>query len=825
MKRNLLFLLVAVLAAGSYFIIPNKKNETASVKKNNVEKDEPNDWFFRQRAFPSGNISYEAFHDAVNQAANLKQVSNKRMNKEKSINWQFAGPNNLGGRVSCVAMPKSSSTTIYVGAASGGVFKSTDAGATWTAIFDAEPSLSIGDIAIAPSDSNTIYVGTGESNCGGGGMTYDGMGVYKSTDGGASWTSVGLDSTRNTGRIAINPNNPNIVFVAAMGDLFGTTPQRGIYRTMDGGTSWQQVLFVSDSTGGADLAINPQNPDTIFAAMWERVRTPSNEDYGGNQCNIYRSVDGGTTWSILTSGLPANSASTGRIGLGISASNPAVVYASICTNTGGFQGIYQTTNNGNTWTLKNSSIYVSSYGWWNGRISVDPTNSNTVYCSAFYLNKSTNGGSSFSTLNAVTHVDQHACYINPNNANFVLAGHDGGLDISTNGGNSFSNVNTLPIMQFYTVDIDYMAPSNLYGGAQDNGTNHTSGSINGWGSVYGGDGFYCAIDPTNDLNRFYESQYGSTNFGGPYGNRQNWNTPFVLDPIVPTTIYYGAEKLFKGGVAISPDLTNGAGNGNLVYGTITTISVSKVNNNIIFVGTDDGRVQMTTTGNSPWTDVSAGLPVRWITRVTTDPVKDSVAYVTVSGYKYDEYLPHVFRTTNLGSTWTDISGNLPEAPVNELVIDPDNTNILYAGTDMGVYVTTDLGGTWNLLAQGMPNVPVTMMKLHEPTRTLVAATYGRSMYKLDISTITGSPSVAANGVTAVSTYPNPFTSEVNFNFSNDMNNATIKIYDVTGKEVVRKDNISGKQISISRGSLNSGLYFYSVIKDNQDISTGKLIVE
>jgi len=825
MKRNLLILLVASIATTSYFIIPNKKSDTSSVKqRTSVKAEEPNDWFFRQRAFPSGQISYNAYHDAINQAINMKQLATKRTKSEKSLNWQFAGPNNLGGRVSCVAMPKSSSTTIYVGAASGGVFKSTNAGATWTPIFDAQPSLSIGDIAVAPSDSNTIYVGTGEPNCGGGGMTYDGMGVYKSTNGGATWTSVGLDSTRNTGRIAINPNNPNIVFVAAMGDLFGNSHQRGVYRTMNGGTTWTQVLYVSDSTGAADLAINPANPDTIYAATWERIRRPEYENYGGNQCNIYRSVDSGTTWTILTSGLPANSPNVGRIGIGISASNPATLYASICTNTGGYQGFYQTTNNGNTWSLKNSGINVATYGWWNGRVSVDPTNSNTVYCVAFDLNKSTNAGSSFSTL-GTNHVDQHACYINPNNHNFVLAGNDGGLDISTNGGNSFNNANTLPIMQFYTVDINYMNPTSFYGGAQDNGTNYSpTGNLNDWTSVWGGDGFYCAINPTDSTLQYFESQYGAASFG-TFGNRQNWNTPFVLDPIDPTIIYYGAEALYKGGVAISPDLTHGAGTGNLVYGTITTISVSKPNNQIIYVGTDDGRVQVTTNGGGTWTDVSGSLPVRWVSRITADPINAAVGYVCLSGYKYDEYLPHVFRTTNNGTTWTDISGNLPEAPVTELVVDPNNTNILYVGTDVGVYVTYNLGTTWQLLAPGMPSVPVTMMKLHNPTRTLVAATYGRSMYKLDISTVTGTPSVNNVNNVSVNTYPNPFTSQVTFNFDNQINNASIKIYDVQGKEVMNKENVSGRQVIVDRGNLNAGLYFYSITKDNQNISTGKLIVE
>lgn len=828
MKRNIPSLIMIISIMISYlFIINIFPKSNALTKSSNKEKQEqePNDWFFRQRAYPQGQVKYDGYQNAMIQAVNDRHNAAMRTKSINSLTWQFAGPNNIGGRVSCIAMHPNNMQVMYIGAATGGIFKSVDAGTTWNPIFDAQPNLSIGDIAIATTNPNILYVGTGEANCGGGGMTYDGMGVFKSIDAGATWTSVGLDSTRNTGRIAIDPTNANRVFVAAMGDLFGNTHQRGIYRTTDGGASWQQVLYISDSTGGIDLAINPQHPDTIFAAMWERIRKPDRENYGGNQCNIYRSVDGGNTWTILTNGLPANSAGIGRIGIGISQSNPNILFASYATNNGSFQGIYKTSNSGNSWTHLTGFVNMSSYGWWNGRITVDPVDTTKVYCVAFDLYKSTNSGSTFNSL-STNHVDEHAVFVHPLNTNLVLAANDGGLDISHDGGTTFTNVSTLPITQFYTCEIDNSNPTNLYGGAQDNGTNYTpNGNINNWSLVYGGDGFYCQIDPTNSANQYFEYQYGSTSFVGQLGTRQNWNTPFALDPIVPTTIYYGAEKVYKNSVAISPDLTNGPGSGNLVYGTITSLSISRANNSTIYAGTDDGNVWVTANGGGNWTNVTGTLPHRWITKVVADPVNVMVGYVTVSGYKYDEYLPHVFRTINRGTTWTDISGNLPQAPVSDVLIDPNNTNILYAATDVGVYYTSNLGNTWQLLASGIPIVPITMLKLHNPTRTLVAATYGRSMYKLNISTVTGNADMAMNDGASVSVYPNPVSDFVNVDFGNEVTDAGIRIFDVTGKEVMNRMNLSGRKFTMERGNLKAGIYLYDIQVNNKSIRKGKMLVE
>lgn len=340
MKKSTFFILVTVLIA-SFFTFYKFSNTSSEAKMVVMEKETPIDWFFKQRAFPYDHINHEAYKEALTQVIADKQIYR---NTSAQQSWKFAGAVNIGGRITDIEMHASDQQTIYAGSATGGVFKSTNAGTSWFPIFDKALSLTIGDIAIAPSDPKVLYVGTGEANGGGGSSTYDGLGVYKSSDAGATWAHVGLDKIGNTGRIVVHPKDPQIAFVAAMGKLYGKTPDRGIYRTKDGGSTWQKVLYVTDSTGGIDIIINPKNPDTLYAALWERVRTINRANYGGVTCNVYRSFDGGTTWTKLGGGLPVSNTNSGRIGLAICESSPNVVYAIYADKGGLFKGIYKTTN-------------------------------------------------------------------------------------------------------------------------------------------------------------------------------------------------------------------------------------------------------------------------------------------------------------------------------------------------------------------------------------------------------------------------------------------------------------------------------------------------
>ncbi len=853
-KKNI----AIVLSAGTLLLaaIVSLKFGIKQENRNSIsERETPGEWFFMQRAFPYGFINKAEYKNAVMQAMAMKTPASNKQGLSIAMGpkpiWKLAGPTNIGGRVSDVEMDPTNQQIIYAGIASGGIFKSTNGGTIWNPIFDNAPNLSIGDIGISPSNPSIIYVGTGESNGGGGSQTYDGLGVYKSTNAGATWSYVGLDSVGSIGRVIVDPKNPNRAFVAAMGDLFGKDSKRGIYRTTNGGTTWQKVLYVTDSTGGVDLAINPINPDTIYAATWERVRTPYYHTYGGVTSNVYRSYNGGNTWTKLTNGIPSNVSTNGRIGIGICNTSPNVLYAIYADAIGNFKGIFKTTDYGTSWVQTNdgslSGMYAT-YGWWNGKITVDPNNANIVYAVGFDTYKSTNGGGSWANTTASNHVDHHALYVHPLNSNLVLDGNDGGIYISTNAGSTYTKP-ALPITQFYTSEIDYTTPARLYGGAQDNNViRTTTGALNNWTSIVGGDGFYTLVDPTNNAYVYGESQYGamqrSTNGGGSFSggtsgisgtDRQNWNTPFVFDPSNPVNMYYGSNRLWKSTnravswTVISPDLTNGVTAGNLVWSTITTIAVAKSNANVIYVGTDDGNIQVTTNGGANWTKVSTSLPKRWVTRVAVDPVNPAVAYATVSGYRWDEYLPHVYKTTNTGATWTDISSNLPGAPVNDIVLDPvKKDSTYYVASDVGVYYTTDAGTSWSTVGDSLPNVPITDLTIHAPSKILVAATFGRSMWKLDLNQV--SVTAVKNNSSAMvqqkmEVYPNPFSKETTIAFNNDKEqNVKVEVFDLTGRSVAvlfdgslpeGKQKFNWNETENYYNALSSGTYICRIITKDE----------
>lgn len=760
-------------------------NQTEQGDENTIENElTPNDWFFRQRAYPQGKINKTAYIEAIRERATF--VNTQSLQRDENPDWIQCGPFNIGGRLTDVEMPADNNSTIYIGAAAGGVFRSYDLGQNWEPIFDDQPSLSIGDIAIAPSDPNQIYVGTGEANAGGGSLAYDGLGVFKSNDAGDSWTDVGLTNVGSIGKVLVDPNNANRVYVAAMGDLFGNNAERGVYKTEDGGTTWENTLFLNDSTGAIDLAIHPSNGDIIYAATWERIRRPNFRKYGGSACGIHKSTDGGNTWTeLIGNGLPNND--KGRIGIAIANSNPDVLYAVYADETGFFKGIYKTTNAGANWDLMpnppSANLY-SSYGWWFGKIFVDPTDEDKLFLAGIDMFRSLNGANSWTNVSSGSsiHVDQHAAYIHPLDPAMVLVGNDGGLYISNNGGgqSSWNHFQNLPITQFYTCEVDEQNPERLYGGTQDNSSMRTfTGAADEWEVIYFGDGFVTMVDPQDNSFVYTEYQYGnfakSTAGGSPFtfsgalngisnADRKNWNTPVVFDPSNPATLFYGSNKLYRSlnradsWAAISGDLTNGDGNGNLIFGTLTTISVSPVDNNIIYTGADDGTVSVTTNGGDDWTIISADLPTRWISKVEAHPTDPMIAYLTISGYRYNEPLPHVFKTVNQGATWESISTNLPDVPVNDIIADAENNGWLYLATDIGVFVSFTDGNEWNLLGEGLPNTPIVDICLHRPTRTLVAATYGRSMYKANLESLTSvKNNIDLLTIVELNVFPNPIT--------------------------------------------------------------------
>ncbi|MBU1937018.1 hypothetical protein KKG05_06425 [bacterium] len=742
------FIVLGFLLTALIFFLPQ-------LFRDNPQRDpvkKPNDWFMLQRMWPQNNLNRADVEQARVQALKLN-------NQSRSLDdtWNFAGPSNVGGRITALAVHPSTPDTVYAGAALGGVFKSTDGGLNYTPVFSDDFALSTGALAMDPSNPSRVWLGTGEANSSG--DSYGGCGVYLTEDNGVTWQHKGLEAVIHVGKIAVDPSNSDRVFVAAAGELFGTNPERGLYRTTNSGDTWERVLFLTDSTACIDVALDVQHPDTVYAVMWERIRRPYQRQVGGVTSGIWRSFDGGDTWTQLTNGLPSGT-DVGRGGITVSTSNPNRLYASFADHPGYLLGIYRSFNYGNSWeevTYISSSLY-SSFGWYFGQIHTDPVNPDVVYVQGVSMYRSSNAGTNWSEVFPYAHVDHHALWIDPNNPAHLITGHDGGIDVSYNTGASSSVFEDLPVTQFYAITADPTLPYRLYGGTQDNSTPRTlGGATDDWDVIYYGDGFYTLVDPRNSNVIYAEYQYGglgkSTNGGYGwssidddfYGDRTNWMTPYTMDPQNPDILYLGTYRIWKttnGGsnwTSISSDLTDGPGPGNLTYGTMTTVDVSPVNSQVIYAGTDDAHVWVTTNGGSNWTDISAGLPQRWVTRVTPHPDSVAVVYVSLSGYKEIDYIPHLLRSSNYGANWTDISANLPEAPINDIIVDPDYPSYLYVGTDFGVFYSWNDGQDWAALGNNLPTSSVFDIHL-TTTRELVAGTHGRSMWKFPLgSAPSGAP--------------------------------------------------------------------------------------
>jgi photosystem II stability/assembly factor-like uncharacterized protein len=853
------FVTVLLLLPCIIFTVFNKNENTIEHKINSLksagETEEikyPNDIEYIKRTFPF----YKADPDAHIIAMEKGNVMRKLSESDNSIpSWEFAGPLNIGGRVSDLEYDPNNPNIVYAGAATGGVFKSTDGGLTFFSVFDDLAVLPIGDIAVDPINSNIIYAGTGEAN--GGHNNFAGGGIYKSTNGGQSWESKGLQKTVSIGRIVISPVDPLKIYAAAVGSYFGPNPDRGIYRSDNGGNSWTKILFVTDSTGAIDIAMDQVNPDNLLAAMWQRTRYPNGGSLSGVTSGIYKSTNGGNNWTALgaANGLPNPlTANAGRIGISISRSNPNVAYALYNNNTT-YLGFFKTINGGLNWTNANPNGTLqdgfSTFSWYFGNVRVHPANPDIVYVLDFEIMKSTNSGTTWvSQTTGDIHVDNHALAFKPGDPNVIIEGNDGGIFNSANSGNSWSKVEALPFTQFYEIGLDKINPQRLYGGTQDNGTNRTTtGALNDWESIYGGDGFYVVVDFTNPNVIYAESQNGglgkSINGGVSFSGatsgissseKTNWSTPVIMDPNNNNILYYGTNKVYRttngadSWTAVSPDLTNG---NQTRLGSVTTIAVAPSNSNVIIAGTDDANVWITSNNGSNWTKVSSSLPYRWITRVAVDPVNENIAYVTYNGLKWKDPQPHIFRTTNKGASWTDISSNLPDAPVNAFAIDPTRPNVLFAGSDVGAYVSFNTGQTWQFLGQGLPMVSVYDLKVHPTANYLAAGTHGRSMYKIDLAQVVGISSGSENTAADYSlgqNYPNPFNPSTVISYSlNKSGNVSLKIFDLLGKEVMtlvdKKQNAGNYKISFDGKNLSSGIYFYSLNVNNFKDTKRMLLVK
>jgi photosystem II stability/assembly factor-like uncharacterized protein len=691
----------------------------------------------------------------------------------KGMKYRAIGPFRGGRSLTAAGIPGDPST-YYFGATGGGVWKSTDGANTWSPIFDKDGAPSIGSIAVALSDPNVIYVGTGEA-CIRGNIS-QGDGVWKSVDAGKSWKSVGLKDSRAIGKVIVNPRNPDIVFVATLGHPYGPNVERGIFRSIDGGKTWEKVLYKDENTGAIDIAFDPQNSNILFAALWQTRRTPWTLDSGGPGSAVYRSSDAGTTWKkIEDHGLPKGP--YGRIGIAVAA-NSERVYALIEAKEAG--GLYRSDDGGDTWVQVNGSHGLFQRPWYYMHVIADPQDANTVYVADVEFFKSTDGGRNFNKLK-VPHGDNHGLWIDPKNTKRMIASDDGGVTLSLDGGKSWTREDNQATAQFYHVITDNRTPYYVYGAQQDNSTvaiasRSDDGAIDedDWYPVGGGESGYIAPDP-RDPNIVYAGDYEGnitrfdrrtnqvksisvwpelTDAGGaaPLIHRFQWTAPVVMSPHDPDTVYYGGESVFKttdGGMhwqAISGDLTRNdkskqqpAGGsitiddtGTEYYDTVFSIAPSPVAKGLIWVGTDDGLIQVTRDEGKNWTNVTPKALADWsrISLIEASPHDAGTAYAAIDRHQNDDLAPYIYKTTDYGTTWSKITTGIPEGSfVRAVREDPKKKGLLYAATERGVYVSFDDGAHWRSLQINLPIVPVHDLVIKNDD--LVLATHGRSFWILD----------------------------------------------------------------------------------------------
>ena len=698
----------------------------------------------------------------------------------KNLQFRELGPAIMGGRTDDFAVVESNPSIVYAGTASGGVWKTTNAGTTWEPVFDNETVSTIGDVTVAPSDPSIIWVGSGEPN--NRQSSSWGNGVYKSTDAGKTWTNMGLADSHHIGRIVIHPANHNVLYVAALGHLWGSNKERGVYKTTDGGKSWTQSLFINEDTGVVDVAMDPQSPDTLFAAAYERRRTPFGFNGGGPSGAIYKTTDGGATWKKLTKGLPyAAGGDVGRIGLCIYRRNPNIVYALVQHAKG---GIFRSEDKGESWTRMSDTNPRASYY---SQVRVDPNNDLRIWVLGAPMSYSEDGGKTFTTSRVTKiHGDYHAMWINPANSEHMIVGSDGGIHWSYDAGRTWDYVNTLALGQFYEVGADMRTPYWICGGLQDNGswcgpsaTLSTVGITNDdWFRVDGGDGFYAKVDPTDATTVYTESQDGNivrrdlhTNEARvirPYEKegeppfRFQWNSPVMISAHDTHTIYYGGNFLFKSTdrgdtwARLGGDLTTGVERNKLPilgkapdkdtlsrhdgvedYPCITTVSESPMTTAVIWVGTDDGNLQVTRDAGQNWKNVAEKVPGvpkgTYVSRVVASKFAEGTAYVTFDGHRANDFSVYAFTTTDYGETWKAISSGLPAngGILHVIREHPRNQNLLFAGTEYGLFVSFDRGASWTALRGNLPTVPVDDILIHPRDNDLILGTHGRSIWVLD----------------------------------------------------------------------------------------------
>lgn len=800
-------------------------------------------------------LSIRSYPDGFDQAAYLNVMEGIRLEAqytgdsrevELTLDWQEEGPGNIGGRFDVLTVSPTDQDIIYAGATNGGVFKTTNGGTTWNPIFDDQPYLAIGAITIDPENESILYVGTGDRNFTG--TSFIGNGVYKSEDAGATWTEIGLIETGAVTEIIIDPGNSDRIFASTLGNPHIKTTERGIYRSDDGGTTWANKLFVSDSSGVIDLVMDPSNPEVLYAAGYNRMRNYFASTVSGPQARIYKTIDGGENWTELAGGLPLEDDC--RIGLSISNEDPSMVYALYVDGSSlNVKDIFRTTDAGTTWSPLN--VYgdpgalpdnvMGGFGWYFGEIYMNPYNNDHLIIPGVDLYQSFNAGETWEIgvpywWTYEVHADKHAVSFLDEDS-YILA-TDGGLYKTNNNGGSWSDIENIPITQLYHIDVHPQDHGIYGGGAQDNGSmSGNAASFNSWDRLYGGDGFRVTFLELDEGAAYYETQNGNLRYSDPGGaitnvspydfgmDRSNWDMPYFINEQT-VELYAGTAHIqymngapFGTYAYISDDLTRvGLGEPYDLarYHTITEIDQPRFDSDVLYVGTSDGLMWRgnRTGAEWDWTNITADLPNKYVTGVRCSPNTDGTVYVCFSGYKVDDNQAFVYKSEDFGETWVDISGDLPAITTNDILIVPgyENDEYLFAAMDGGVYFSENNGGNWNYLGVGLPFVTVSELHLDLENEKLIAGTFARSIWSYDVSWMEEVEEPDDTGISEEKNnqlflYPNPVVDIVKFQA---VDADIIHVFDQSGKLVIAQNiqHFSGySQANFS--VLTKGVYYVS----------------
>jgi photosystem II stability/assembly factor-like uncharacterized protein len=712
---------------------------------------EPYDQFAFQRSFPDRNFDWRGWKNALTSINTTAAYEARMADCGGNITaWTEQGPANVGARCNSLAVKPDDENTVLAGFSGGGIFKSTNGGVHWRPVFDDHLELCIGDLTFDPSNPSVVYAGTGDPNVPA--IVFNGDGVYKSTDAGETWHYLGLSEQGIISKVVVHPAAPNILLVAAMGNPYIRDNQRGIYKSTDGGTNWQQVLFVSNQAGASDLVQSPTNPNVLYASFWDRIRSNVESIVYGPNAKVYKSVDGGDTWTLMGGGLPTGV--MGRTGLAISQQNPDKAYALFVDSLSTPGGLYKTVDGGTSWTPVNIGSLEDAcgdFGWYFGKIRLNPVNDEDLYFLAILLYRKQAGSNSWLAAGG-GHADCHDLVFTPSGRRYWA--NDGGVYRNDNGLIAWTKSKNLPVTQCYRTTFNPHQPNVYWAGAQDNGIQKGVGGagINNWAQVFSADGFRCAFDPDDPMTFWVEIQngavhktsdggaswqFGTANFGS--SDRCNWDAPFFMSRFGTTKLFGATYRAYVsagsgGWGAISPDLTDG-----IVYTprfhTVSALQESPILADKLMAGTSDGNVwRREPTGT--WFNITGTLPDRYVTSVQLSTTLPQRLFVTHSGFRNDEYIPHIHRSDDNGAHWIDVSGNLPQMPVNDLFVLPNHADsVLFVATDAGVYYTKNGGGHWARLGGNMPVIPVFDLEENPVRKELVAATFARGIWTFPLDSV------------------------------------------------------------------------------------------